>query len=130
MLRKLAAGAGLGGGAAEALGGAGAARTARAGGGLGGAGLGVAVTAGPAGLSTGAGYLAARWERDRAPERTVLFIAADTGHRYVDSVFARYREAPRVEDLVPRAVTTVDELALPWSRMDWNRAPAPATAAV
>ncbi|WP_031507155.1 pyridoxal-phosphate dependent enzyme [Streptomyces megasporus] len=83
-----------------------------------------------AGLSTGAGYLAARWERDRAPERTVLFIAADTGHRYVDSVFARYREASRVEDLVPRAVTTVDELALPWSRMDWNRAPAPVTAAV
>ncbi|MFD3695362.1 hypothetical protein ACFWUZ_04285 [Streptomyces sp. NPDC058646] len=78
-----------------------------------------------AGLSTGAGYLAARWERDRAPDRTVLFIAADTGHRYVDTVYARHREAARIEDLAPRPVSSQAELALPWSRMHWNRAPAP-----
>ncbi|MFI7177548.1 pyridoxal-phosphate dependent enzyme [Streptomyces spororaveus] len=75
-----------------------------------------------AGLSTGAGYLAARWERARAPERTVLFIAADTGHRYVDSVYARHHEAAPVDSLIPRQVTARAELALPWSRMDWNRA--------
>lgn len=79
-----------------------------------------------AGLSTGAGYLAARWERDRAPGRTVLFIAADTGHRYVDTVYARHREAADVADLAPRPVSGQSELALPWSRMRWNRAPAPA----
>ncbi|MCX4694743.1 pyridoxal-phosphate dependent enzyme [Streptomyces sp. NBC_01408] len=78
-----------------------------------------------AGLSTGAGYLAARWERDRAPGRTVLFIAADTGHRYVDTVYARHREAARVADLAPRTVSSQSELALPWSRMRWNRSPAP-----
>ncbi|MFJ3582228.1 pyridoxal-phosphate dependent enzyme [Streptomyces sp. NPDC090127] len=82
-----------------------------------------------AGLSTGAGYLAARWERDRSPRRTVVFIAADTGHRYVDTVFARHAEAARIEDLAPRPVTTQAELALPWSRMRWNRSPAPAPAA-
>lgn len=75
-----------------------------------------------AGLSTGAGYLAARWERARAPERTVLFIAADTGHRYVDSVYARHHEAAPFDSLIPRQVTNRAELALPWSRMDWNRA--------
>ncbi|MFB7263698.1 pyridoxal-phosphate dependent enzyme [Streptomyces nojiriensis] len=75
-----------------------------------------------AGLSTGAGYLAARWERSRAPERTVLFIAADTGHRYVDSVYARHHEAAALDSLTPRQVTDRAELALPWSRMDWNRA--------
>ncbi|WP_405790945.1 pyridoxal-phosphate dependent enzyme [Streptomyces sp. NBC_00029] len=75
-----------------------------------------------AGLSTGAGYLAARWERSRAPERTVLFIAADTGHRYVDSVYARHREAAAVDSLAPLPVTSPAELALPWSRMCWNRA--------
>ncbi|MFI1394345.1 pyridoxal-phosphate dependent enzyme [Streptomyces sp. NPDC020681] len=78
-----------------------------------------------AGLSTGAAYLTARWERDCAPGRTVLFIAADTGHRYVDSVFARHREAGRIEDFAPRAVSSQAELALPWSRMSWDRAPAP-----
>ncbi|WP_216215586.1 pyridoxal-phosphate dependent enzyme [Amycolatopsis aidingensis] len=82
-----------------------------------------------AGLSTGAGYLAARWERDRAPDRTVLFIAADTGHRYVDSVFARHAEARGVEEFDPHTVSTVDELALPWSRMHWGRAAAPRAAA-
>ncbi|MFJ9813186.1 pyridoxal-phosphate dependent enzyme [Streptomyces sp. NPDC101158] len=76
-----------------------------------------------AGLSTGAAYLAARHERDRAPERTVLFIAADTGHRYVDTVFARHREAAPVTSLVPRDVRDRSELTLPWCRMRWNRAP-------
>ncbi|MFD9306288.1 pyridoxal-phosphate dependent enzyme [Streptomyces sp. NPDC060048] len=79
-----------------------------------------------AGLSTGAGYLAARWERDRSPERTVLFIAADTGHRYVDTVYARHAEAAALDSLVPRTVASQADLALPWSRMRWDRAPAEA----
>jgi cysteine synthase A len=78
-----------------------------------------------AGLSTGAAYLAACWEHREEPARTVLFIAADTGHRYVDTVFARHREASRIEDLVPRQVRGTDELALPWSRMNWNGSFAP-----
>ncbi|MFC8872954.1 hypothetical protein ACFUAC_35800 [Streptomyces sp. NPDC057148] len=57
-----------------------------------------------------------------------LFIAADTGHRYVDTVFARYGEASRIEDLAPRQVRGTDELALPWSRMDWNGSSAPVEA--
>ncbi|WP_031034182.1 pyridoxal-phosphate dependent enzyme [Streptomyces sp. NRRL F-5650] len=83
-----------------------------------------------AGLSTGAAYLAARWERREEPDRPALFVAADTGHRYVDTVFGRHREAPRVEDLTPRQVRGTDELDLPWSRMAWNGAPAPRAAAV
>ncbi|MCX4779281.1 pyridoxal-phosphate dependent enzyme [Streptomyces sp. NBC_01264] len=75
-----------------------------------------------AGLSTGAAYLAARHERERSPHRTVLFIAPDTGHRYVDTVYARHREAAPIADLAPREVTDRSELALPWSRMRWNRA--------
>ncbi|WBB80699.1 pyridoxal-phosphate dependent enzyme [Micromonospora sp. WMMD882] len=78
-----------------------------------------------AGLSTGAAYLAACWERRLRPDRPVLFVAADTGHRYVDSVFARPEEAPDLAGLTPRQVVTPDQLALPWSRMDWGRRPAP-----
>ncbi|MDN3244567.1 MULTISPECIES: pyridoxal-phosphate dependent enzyme [unclassified Streptomyces] len=81
-----------------------------------------------AGLSSGAAYLAARWERGEEPQRTAVFIAADTGHRYVDTVFVRHTEAARVEDLAPRQVSGTDELALPWSRLNWNGSPAPGAA--
>ncbi|WP_369179554.1 pyridoxal-phosphate dependent enzyme [Streptomyces mutabilis] len=81
-----------------------------------------------AGLSSGAAYLAARWERGEEPERTAVFIAADTGHRYVDTVFVRHAEAARVEDLAPRQVSGTAELALPWSRLNWNGSPAPGAA--
>jgi cysteine synthase A len=57
-----------------------------------------------------------------------VFIAADTGHRYVDTVFVRHAEAARVEDLAPRQVSGTDELALPWSRLNWNGSPAPGAA--
>ncbi|MFJ2931262.1 pyridoxal-phosphate dependent enzyme [Streptomyces sp. NPDC087219] len=78
-----------------------------------------------AGLSTGAAYLAARHERDRAPERIVLFIAPDTGHRYTDTVYARHREAAPLARLAPQDIADQTELALPWSRMPWNRTPSP-----
>ncbi|WP_318212478.1 pyridoxal-phosphate dependent enzyme [Streptomyces sp. SJL17-1] len=78
-----------------------------------------------AGLSTGAAYLAARHEHDRAPERTVVFIAPDTGHRYTDTVYARHREATPLAHLAPRDIADQAELALPWSRMPWNRTPTP-----
>ncbi|TDQ54271.1 cysteine synthase A [Actinorugispora endophytica] len=78
-----------------------------------------------AGLSSGAAYLAARWERRRTPDRTVVFVAADTGHRYVDSVFARHDEALPVDSLAPHDVPDASHLTLPWSRMEWGRAPTP-----
>ncbi|MFH8986994.1 pyridoxal-phosphate dependent enzyme [Streptomyces sp. NPDC017940] len=81
-----------------------------------------------AGLSTGASYAAARWEHAREPGGTTVFIAPDTGHRYVDTVFARHREAADLDDLAPRTVSSLDDLAMPWSRMEWNGAPAPAQA--
>lgn len=74
-----------------------------------------------AGLSTGAAYLAATWELRCDPARTVVFIAADTGHRYVDTVFARHREAPPIDELTPHEVSTTEEIALPWSRMNWPK---------
>ncbi|WP_055604219.1 pyridoxal-phosphate dependent enzyme [Streptomyces aureus] len=82
-----------------------------------------------AGLSTGAAYLAARHEHDRDPERTVLFIAPDTGHRYTDTVYTRHREATPLAHLAPRDIADQTELALPWSRMPWNRTPTPPLAA-
>jgi cysteine synthase len=82
-----------------------------------------------AGLSSGCCYLVAHREAVTRPERTVLFIAADTGHRYVESVFAKHREAADIEALQPVIISTLAELTLPWSTMDWNRRPDPKSSA-
>lgn len=81
-----------------------------------------------AGLSSGAAYLAARWERARHSSGTVLFIAADTGHRYNETVFSRADAAKDIAELAPHAATTTGEITMPWSRMHWGRAYAPAQA--
>ncbi|SDM46062.1 pyridoxal-phosphate dependent enzyme [Streptomyces wuyuanensis] len=83
-----------------------------------------------AGLSTGAAYLATQWERRRDASRTYVFIAADTGHRYVESAYARHAEAEHIDALKPHEITSLDELRHPWSTTSWSglRAPAPRTA--
>ncbi|MFF5444232.1 hypothetical protein [Streptomyces sp. NPDC012888] len=58
----------------------------------------------------------------------MVLVAADTGHRYVDTVHARHREARAIGDLAPRGVADRSGQALPWSRMRWDRAGAPAPA--
>ncbi|MFF8841164.1 pyridoxal-phosphate dependent enzyme [Streptomyces sp. NPDC015127] len=72
-----------------------------------------------AGLSTGAAYLATTWERRRGDSRTYVFIAADTGHRYVDSAYARHADAPDIDTLKPHEITSLDELRHPWSTTSW-----------
>ncbi|WP_329101473.1 cysteine synthase family protein [Micromonospora sp. NBC_01699] len=74
-----------------------------------------------AGLSTGAAYLAARWEAQHHPERVHLLVGADTGHRYVDKVFARHREALDAGTLEPVQIAALDDLTPPWSTMPWAR---------
>ncbi|MEU0741491.1 cysteine synthase family protein [Streptomyces sp. NPDC006134] len=79
-----------------------------------------------AGLSTGAGYLAAAYEARRHPDRLHVVIGADTGHRYVERVFARHREALDPAGLKPVEVGDPEEMVMPWSRMAWRRAALPA----
>ncbi|MGA5493821.1 cysteine synthase family protein [Streptomyces cinereoruber] len=79
-----------------------------------------------AGLSTGAGYLAAAYEARRHPDRLHLVVGADTGHRYVERVFARYAEALDPAALKPVEVADPEEMSMPWSRMAWRRTDRPA----
>ncbi|MFF8605510.1 pyridoxal-phosphate dependent enzyme [Streptomyces sp. NPDC015346] len=72
-----------------------------------------------AGLSAGAAYLATLWERERDADRTYVFLAADTGHRYVDSAYANHADAVGLGSMRPHEVTAQDELRHPWSAMDW-----------
>lgn len=82
-----------------------------------------------AGLSAGAAYLCTLWERRRGNERTYVFIAADTGHRYVENAYAHHRRAADIDALEPHEITSLDELRHPWSTASWpgiGRAHAPA----
>ncbi|CAM5247203.1 Pyridoxal-phosphate dependent enzyme OS=Streptomyces alboniger OX=132473 GN=CP975_30110 PE=4 SV=1 [Streptomyces alboniger] len=72
-----------------------------------------------AGLSAGAAYLGALWERRSDDSRTYVFIAADTGHRYVESAYARHEQAADIDTLKPHEITSLDELRLPWSTTAW-----------
>lgn len=81
-----------------------------------------------AGLSTGAAHLVSSWEAERDTERLHLVLGADTGHRYVERVFARHTEAQDMRTLRPRPVHSLDELRPPWSVMEWDRRPGPAGA--
>ncbi|MFD5099412.1 pyridoxal-phosphate dependent enzyme [Streptomyces albidochromogenes] len=72
-----------------------------------------------AGLSAGAAYLATLWERRREPGRAYVFLAADTGHRYVDSAYSHHADAAGLGSMRPHEVTARDELRHPWSAMDW-----------
>jgi cysteine synthase A len=82
-----------------------------------------------AGLSTGAAYLAACFERRADSRRHVVLLAPDTGHRYVDAAYTRHAQALTAHDLQPHQITELAEMKLPWSRMNWNAAPAPTAAA-
>ncbi|SCK50432.1 pyridoxal-phosphate dependent enzyme [Streptomyces sp. WMMB 322] len=76
-----------------------------------------------AGLSAGAAYLTTLWERKRCRRNgspTYVFIAADTGHRYVDSAFAQHRRAQDIDTLAPHEITSLDELRHPWSTASWT----------
>lgn len=81
-----------------------------------------------AGLSSGAAWLAARHERERDPGRTVLFLAPDTGHRYVEAVFADPDRAWSTQGLEPVEVASSRQLRLPWCRLPWAGRDAPETA--
>jgi cysteine synthase A len=75
-----------------------------------------------AGLSTGANYSVVSYlARVNHPERRYLFIAADTGHRYVEAVFNRHREAEPLARLRPHVAQDLDGLRMPWTSMAWNR---------
>lgn len=74
-----------------------------------------------AGLSSGGSYCVGKREIRLNPDLPCLVIAPDTGHRYVESVFARHGEAQPVDQLEPKVISNANELSLPWSRYQWNR---------
>ncbi|RJQ71681.1 pyridoxal-phosphate dependent enzyme [Pseudonocardiaceae bacterium YIM PH 21723] len=78
-----------------------------------------------AGLSAGAAYLATRWEQQSDVDRHFVFLAPDTGHRYVEAAFSRHAEMAEMKDLKPAEINGIDQLSMPWSSMNWRGACVP-----
>ena len=76
-----------------------------------------------AGLSSGCSYLVALHEASRSTSANVIFTAPDTGHRYVEPVFANHEQARSLEALAPTETERLEDLVLPWSAMQWGRRP-------
>lgn len=74
-----------------------------------------------AGLSSGCCYMVAAREARLNPDKNVLFVAPDMGHRYVEGVFAHHEQARPLEELKPLVVSEQSELTLPWSCTAWKR---------
>lgn len=80
-----------------------------------------------AGPTSGATYQVARWVAEQHPNRTVLFIAADEGHRYQSTVYDdswlrahQFVAEPR-RISVPLLVQLPGAAREPWSRIRWGR---------
>jgi cysteine synthase A len=74
-----------------------------------------------AGLSAGAAYLSALWEHSCDRGRQHVFLAADTGTRYVESAFSRHAEARPMASMRPQEINSLKDLKVPWSAMSWDR---------
>lgn len=74
-----------------------------------------------AGLSSGGSYCIAKREARLNLTVPCLIIAPDTGHRYIDTVYTRYKKSLPLDSLAPKIIHHASELALPWSRFEWRR---------
>jgi threonine synthase len=76
------------------------------------------------GPTSGATYQVARWLE--APGKTVVFLAPDEGHRYMDTVYNNlwmlengFGEVAPTE--APGQVTRPEQAQEPWASIEWNR---------
>lgn len=75
-----------------------------------------------AGLSAGSCHAVASWCASKlSPNQPCIFIAADMGHRYVNSVFASDDPVKSIENLSPKLIDSIDGLSLDWCAMEWNQ---------
>lgn len=72
------------------------------------------------GLSSGSAYLVAQWEAKQHIDAINIFIALDTGHRYIDSVFTNHQNQETPKEISPVLIQSTKELSIPWCYMHWN----------
>jgi cysteine synthase A len=78
------------------------------------------------GPTSGAAYLAARWEARRHPEALTVVLLPDEGYRYQDTVYDDewLRAAGHVGTVLPEEPVLVDDPRTPvgpWSAYEWGR---------
>lgn len=77
------------------------------------------------GPTTGANYQVADWLSDQYPHELFVFISADTGHRYQETVYNQdwLKKNNLLESVTPcpTEVQHPREVGETWSRFQWNR---------
>lgn len=78
------------------------------------------------GPTTGATFAAAHWLAARNPQKTVVFIGADEGYRYQDSLYKEALARAPFEamldlDMEPYHAENLDAVREPWSTFTWGR---------
>jgi cysteine synthase len=78
------------------------------------------------GPTTGAAYPVAKWLADNHPNRNVIFISPDSGHRYLDTVYnSQWRDQHRfcqaTYPSAPKLITHPNDNDQTWSYLPWNR---------
>lgn len=77
------------------------------------------------GPTTGAAWLVANWVADRFPDRRVIAIGPDDGHRYLDTVYNDDWIREVVKDVplpaVPLEATALSVCSPPWAAFNWAR---------
>lgn len=73
------------------------------------------------GLSTGACHTVANWCAKQDSGNPCLFIGADTGHRYVETVFQSRGNDNDIGPLRPIKIIDMESMEMPWSVINWKR---------
>ena len=77
-----------------------------------------------AGPTSGACYLVAKRLAERFPEKNFLFISADSGHRYIQSIYQKASYFNTNLEISPHQVnhlSEVDQEKSSWTYLSWNR---------
>jgi len=78
------------------------------------------------GPTSGASYRVASWIAEHNPEREVVFIGCDEGHRYRETVYNdeyldEHGFLGQPLTAAPAIVESLSEITPPWCRFDWGR---------
>lgn len=78
------------------------------------------------GHTTGAAYLVAKFIAEKNPQKNVIFISPDSGHRYVNTYYNKswlinnnFKLPKSLQP--PNEITKTNQAQIPWAMMDWKR---------
>jgi cysteine synthase A len=77
------------------------------------------------GATTGANYQVAKWLAVNNPHEKFIFLSADTGERYISTVYnkawLKKNNLLHQPNIMPNQVNSLSEVNIEWACIDWRR---------